>query len=68
MAAGPVCTLLRLLGPVRLSWRCHVGANMEDGLVSWRPAVRVHPAAYGQPPHQRLTHHAILSLRAKKGS
>lgn len=67
MAAGPVCTLLRLLGPVCLSWRRHIRADMEDGLVSWRPTVRVHPAAHRQPPHQRLAHHAILSLRAKQG-
>ena len=65
MALRPVCTLLALLGVLRLSWRRHVGADMEDGLVSWRPAVRVHPAAHSQPPHQRLAHHAVLSLRAK---
>ena len=68
MAIGPVCTLLALLGMLHPSWRRHVRADVENNLVSWRPAVRVQPAAYSQPPHQRLAHHAILSLRAKSGS
>ena len=65
MTTGPVCTLLALLGVLRLSWRRHVGADMENSLVSWRPAVWVHPAAHSEPPHQWLAHHAILSLRAR---
>ena len=68
MAAGPVCTFIVLPRVLCLpSWRRHVGADMENGLVSWRPAVWVHPAAHSQPPHQRLAHHAVPSLHAKCG-
>lgn len=67
MAVGPVCTLLALVRAIGLPGGRHVRVDVENGLVSRRPAVRVHTAAHSQPPHQRLAHHAIPSLRAKEG-